>query len=93
MSDIVAYYRVSTQKQEKSGLGLEGQRTAVAAFAKAEGLTIIAEYTETETGKGADALDRRPQLKATLEVAKKHRASVCVARLDRLVGMCISSPA
>jgi len=60
------------------------QRTAVAAFAAAEGLTIVAEYTETETGKGSDALDRRPQLKAALNEANQHKASVCVARLDRL---------
>jgi DNA invertase Pin-like site-specific DNA recombinase len=56
----------------------------VAAFAAAEGLTIVAEYTEVETGKGSDALDRRPQLKAALKKAKQQRASVCVARLDRL---------
>ena len=84
VSNIVAYYRVSTQKQEKSGLGLAGQGAAVAAFAAAEDLTIVAEYTETETGKGSDALDRRPQLKAALKAAKQHKASVCVARLDRL---------
>ena len=72
VSDIVAYYRVSTKKQEESGLGLAGQRAAVTAFAKAEGLTIIAEYTETETGKGSDALDKRPQLKAALKLAKQH---------------------
>jgi len=56
----------------------------VHAFAAAEGLTIVAEYTEIETGKGADALERRPQLKAALRDAKRHRASVCVAKLDRL---------
>src|SRR3974390_1905704 len=81
---LVAYYRVSTPAQGRSGLGLEAQRSAVAAFAKAEGLIIVAEYTEVETGKGADALDRRPQLKAALKHAKRSAASVCVAKLDRL---------
>ena len=66
MSPLVAYYRVSTQKQGRSGLGLEAQRKAVAAFASAEGFEIIAEYTEIETGKGADALDR------TARTARRH---------------------
>lgn len=81
---LVAYYRVSTQQQGRSGLGLAAQRSAVQAFAKAEGLEIIAEYTEVETGKGADALERRPQLKAALKAAKLSKGSVCVAKLDRL---------
>jgi DNA invertase Pin-like site-specific DNA recombinase len=84
MSQIVAYYRVSTAQQGRSGLGLEAQRSAVAAFARAEGLQVVAEHTEVETGKGADALDRRPQLKAALKAAKKARCEVAVARLDRL---------
>ena len=84
MSPLVAYYRVSTAKQGRSGLGLEAQRAAVAAFAKAEGFTVAAEYTEIETGKGADALNKRPQLRAALKQAKRSKASVCVARLDRL---------
>jgi DNA invertase Pin-like site-specific DNA recombinase len=84
MSPLVAYYRVSTQKQGRSGLGLEGQRAAVAAFAKAEGFEVAAEYTEVETAKGSDALDRRPQLKATLKHAKRLKAYACVAKLDRL---------
>ena len=54
MSEIIAYYRVSTAKQGRSGLGLEAQRAAVAAFAKAEGFIVAVEYTEIETGKGAD---------------------------------------
>ena len=60
---LVAYYRVSTQKQGRSGLGLEAQRKAVASFAPAEGFEIVEEFIEIETGKGADALDRRPQLR------------------------------
>ena len=81
---LIAYYRVSTQKQGRSGLGLEAQQTAIANFAKAEGLKVIGEYTEIETGKGADALDRRPKLAAALKAARKQDASVCVAKLDRL---------
>ncbi len=84
MQPLVAYYRVSTQKQGRSGLGLEGQRAAVKAFANAEGFEIVEEFTEVETGKGADALDRRPQLKAALKAAKKIKCEVAVAKLDRL---------
>jgi DNA invertase Pin-like site-specific DNA recombinase len=84
MPPIVAYYRVSTAQQGRSGLGLEAQRAAVAAFAEAEGFEVAAEYTEVETGKGADAFDRRPQLKAALKHAKRLKAPACVAKLDRL---------
>ena len=84
MQPLVAYHRVSTQKQGKSGLGLEAQRKAVQAFAVAEGFEIVAEFTEVETGKGADALDKRPQLKAALRAAKRARCEVAVAKLDRL---------
>jgi DNA invertase Pin-like site-specific DNA recombinase len=84
MEPLVAYYRVSTQKQGRSGLGLEAQRKAVAAFAAAENFEIIAEFTEIETGKGSDALDRRAELKAALKAAKKAKCEVAVAKLDRL---------
>jgi DNA invertase Pin-like site-specific DNA recombinase len=84
MNPIVAYYRVSTAKQGRSGLGLEGQRAAVQAFAKTEGFEIAAEFTEVETGKGSDALDRRPQLRGALKAAKKAKCEVAVAKLDRL---------
>jgi DNA invertase Pin-like site-specific DNA recombinase len=56
----------------------------VAAFAAAEGFEITAEFTEVETGKGAEALDKRPQLKAALKAAKKAKCEVAVAKLDRL---------
>jgi DNA invertase Pin-like site-specific DNA recombinase len=72
------------KKLGRSGLGLEAQRKAVASFAEAEGFTIIAEFTEIETGKGSDALDRRPELKAALKAAKKAKCEVAVAKLDRL---------
>jgi DNA invertase Pin-like site-specific DNA recombinase len=84
MSQIVAYYRVSTAQQGRSGLGLDAQRAAVAAFAQAEGLDVAAEFTEIETAKGTDALDRRPELKAALKAAKKAKCEVAVAKLDRL---------
>jgi len=68
----------------RSGLGIEAQRTAVARFAEAEGYLILAEFTEVETGKGADALDRRPQLAAALAAGKTGKCPVIVAKLDRL---------
>ena len=57
MKHAIAYTRVSTKKQGKSGLGLEAQTEALARFAKAEGYKLIETFSETETGKGADALD------------------------------------
>src|SRR4051812_14709185 len=84
MKTAIAYYRVSTQRQGRSGLGLEAQRTAVARFVDAEGITIAGEFTEVETGKGADALERRPQLASALATARQQRCPVLVAKLDRL---------
>jgi DNA invertase Pin-like site-specific DNA recombinase len=84
MKSAIVYYRVSTQRQGRSGLGLEAQRTAVARFAEAGGITIAGEFTEVETGKGADAIDRRPQLAAALATARQQKCPVLVAKLDRL---------
>lgn len=81
---LVAYLRVSTGKQGRSGLGIEAQRDNIRRFAAHEGYEVVAEFVEVETGKGADALDRRPQLAAALEDARKRRGSVVVAKLDRL---------
>lgn len=80
----VAYTRVSTQKQGRSGLGLEAQQAAIRAFAAQEGIEIAQWFGEVETGKGADALDRRPQLAAALNAGRAMRAPVVVAKLDRL---------
>ena len=81
---MVAYLRVSTQQQGRSGLGLEAQRAAIARFADVQGIELAGEYVEVETGKGADALDRRPVLKAALVEARQTKAPLVVAKLDRL---------
>src|SRR6516225_529867 len=81
---IIAYIRVSTDKQGKSGLGLEVQRDAIARFAANESLEVASEFIEVETGKGADALDKRPQLAAALRKAKQIKAPITVSKLDRL---------
>ncbi len=84
MPQIVAYLRVSTTQQGKSGLGIEAQRAAIARFCEAEGYDVEAEHVEVETGKGTDALERRPQLAAALARAKRLKCPVVVAKLDRL---------
>jgi DNA invertase Pin-like site-specific DNA recombinase len=84
MQPIVAYYRVSTQQQGRSGLGLEAQKRAVEHFAASEAMQVAHEFIEVETGKGADALERRPQLAAALKAAKKLKTQIVVAKLDRL---------
>ena len=81
---VITYIRVSTSQQGRSGLGIEPQRQSLQQFAKAEGLEVIREFVEVETGKGSDALDRRPQLKAALAAAKRLKCPVAVAKLDRL---------
>jgi DNA invertase Pin-like site-specific DNA recombinase len=77
---IVSYLRVSTARQGASGLGLEAQRAAVLNFAAAGGHTIVAELVEVESGKKAD----RPQLAAALAACRLHRATLVIAKLDRL---------
>src|SRR5437763_10489502 len=84
MQPAIAYTRVSTGKQAKSGLGREAQEAALARFAEAEGFRLVQSFDEVETGKGADALDRRPQLAAALKAARKLKSPIIVAKLDRL---------
>jgi len=81
---FVSYYRVSTARQGQSGLGLDAQREAVMRHLSAGGWPPLAEFTEVETGKGSNALDRRPQLQAALAFARKHKATLIIAKLDRL---------
>ncbi|WP_426167860.1 recombinase family protein [Sandarakinorhabdus sp. DWP1-3-1] len=77
---IVAYHRVSTAAQGRSGLGLEAQQAAIEAFAASRGARVIASYTEVESGKRDD----RPQLAAALHRAKVTGATLVIAKLDRL---------
>src|SRR6516225_1527034 len=81
---VVAYVRVSTGRQGKSGLGFGAQSEAIARFAAAEGLVVASEHVEVETGKGADALQLRPQLREALDKARKLKCPIVVAKLDRL---------
>ena len=78
--EVIAYYRLSTKKQGDTGYGLEAQQVAVAALLQRLGHELVAEFTEVESGRKAD----RPQLAAALAEARKRKALVCVAKLDRL---------
>lgn len=80
----IAYTRVSTADQGRRGNGLEAQREAIARFAEREGFEVVQWVTEIETGKGYDAIERRPKLAEALKVARKLKAPVIVSKLDRL---------
>ena len=76
----ISYLRVSTEKQGRSGLGLEAQRQAVLDFLNGNGWELVGEYVEVETGKKAD----RPQLQAAISHSKLTGATLVIAKLDRL---------
>ena len=76
---FVAYYRVSTERQGRSGLGLEGQQSAVAGFING-GCELVGAFTEVESGKQ----DKRPELLKALEVCRRQKAKLVIAKLDRL---------
>jgi DNA invertase Pin-like site-specific DNA recombinase len=82
--ELVGYVRVSTGRQGRSGLGLDAQRDALTRFAEAEAFDLVKVFVEVETGKGSDAIERRPQLAAALSEARRRRCWVVVAKLDRL---------
>ena len=79
-SKFVAYYRVSTDRQGKSGLGLEAQRSAVATYLNGGNWKIVAEFTEVESGRSSD----RPELDNALAAARLHRCPLVVSKVDRL---------
>ena len=77
---FVAYYRVSTDRQGRSGLGLEAQRATVGRYLAGIGGILLAEHTEVETGRRND----RPELQKALAACRKHKARLVIAKLDRL---------
>lgn len=77
---FVSYLRVSTQRQGKSGLGLEAQREAVAGYLNGGNWSLVSEIVEVESGKRSD----RPELAKALSLCRLHRATLLVAKLDRL---------
>ncbi len=78
--DYVAYYRVSTQEQGRSGLGLDAQRDVVRRHVAAKGARLVAEFTEIESGRH----DERPQLRKARVLAVRSKATLLIAKLDRL---------
>ncbi len=78
---FVCYYRVSTDQQGKSGLGIEGQREAVKAYLNGGNWKIVAEFTEVESGKRED---NRPKLAEAFKACRVHRGTLVIAKLDRL---------
>jgi DNA invertase Pin-like site-specific DNA recombinase len=80
VANIIAYYRVSTKQQGESGLGLEAQEAAVQSYARQAGASIKQSYVEVESGKLAD----RPELARALAHARRSKATLVVAKLDRL---------
>jgi DNA invertase Pin-like site-specific DNA recombinase len=83
-SKFVSYIRVSTARQGSSGLGLEAQQEAVRRYLKGGSWDLVAEFQEVETGKGANALEKRPQLRAALDACRRNNSTLVIAKLDRL---------
>ena len=79
MADFVSYSRVSTAEQGRSGLGLEAQQMAISRFLRQDD-QVLADFVEVESGKRCD----RPELKRALDCCQRHRATLLIAKLDRL---------
>lgn len=80
MEKAIAYYRVSTSRQGKSGLGIEAQKEAVRVYTTANEYDVINEHTEVESGRK----DNRPELLKALDECKRLKAILIIAKLDRL---------
>jgi len=80
MKTLVAYYRVSTPKQGIDGYGMAAQREIVSRYVTSQSGQLLAEYSEVETGKADD----RPELKKALALVKRNKATLVIAKLDRL---------
>jgi DNA invertase Pin-like site-specific DNA recombinase len=76
----ISYLRVSTREQGRSGLGLEGQRQALATYLNGGRWELVAEFVEVESGRRSN----RPQLAAALAACRVHRATLVIAKIDRL---------
>src|ERR1017187_890195 len=77
----VCYYRVSTQRQGESGLGLDAQRKAIETYLSVHSGSVLAAFTETESGK---RVGNRPELQQALDLCRRKRATLVIAKLDRL---------
>jgi DNA invertase Pin-like site-specific DNA recombinase len=80
MKTVISYYRVSTQKQGIDGYGMAAQKEIVTRYVTGQNASVIAEFAEVETGKN----DARPELEKALAMVKKHKATLVIAKLDRL---------
>src|SRR5690348_13893499 len=86
MKSAVAYYRVSTELQERAGYSLAAQRSMVRQYVAASGAPLIAEFEEAESAyrSSRDTLDRRPALHDALDLCRRRKATLVIAALDRL---------
>ncbi len=84
MQPVVAYYRVSTERQGRSGLGLDAQRERCVIFAAQNGMALAEAFTEVETGKGPTRSTAGRNSRRRWPPARRHRGQVLVAKLDRL---------